>query len=52
MNFFTLDQIPQAETSLISIHPMSGAVKAYVGGSNFSKSNFDRVDAFISSIWF
>ena len=41
--FFKLDQIPKAETSLISIHPMSGAVKAYVGGSNFSRSNFDRV---------
>jgi penicillin-binding protein 1A len=41
--FFTLDQIPTAETSVISIHPMSGAVKAYVGGANFSKSNFDRV---------
>jgi penicillin-binding protein 1A len=41
--FFTLDQIPKAETSVISIHPMSGAVKAYVGGANFSKSNFDRV---------
>ena len=41
--FFKLDQIPKAETSLISIHPMSGAVKAYVGGSNFSSSNFDRV---------
>ena len=41
--FFTLDQIPTAETSLISIHPMSGALKAYVGGTNFSKSNFDRV---------
>ena len=41
--FLTLDQIPTAETSLISIHPMSGAVKAYVGGANFSKSNFDRV---------
>ena len=41
--FFKLDQIPKAETSVISIHPMSGAVKAYVGGANFSKSNFDRV---------
>jgi penicillin-binding protein 1A len=41
--FLTLDQIPKAETSLISIHPMSGAIKAYVGGTNFSKSNFDRV---------
>ena len=40
--FLFLDQIPKAETSLISIDPKSGAVKAYVGGSNFSKSNFDR----------
>ena len=41
--FYTLDQIPKAETSLISIHPMSGEVKAYVGGTNFSRSNFDRL---------
>lgn len=41
--FLYLDQIPKAETSLISINPLSGAVRAYVGGSNFSKSNFDRV---------
>ena len=41
--FLFLDQIPEAETSLISINPKSGAVKAYLGGSNFSKSNFDRV---------
>ena len=40
---FKLDQIPEAEAALISIHPSSGAVKAYVGGFNFSKSNFDRV---------
>ena len=41
--FLFLDQIPEAETSLVSINPQSGAVKAYLGGSNFSKSNFDRV---------
>ena len=38
-----LDQVPSAETSLISIDPVNGSVKAYVGGSSFSKSNFDRV---------
>ena len=41
--YYSLDQIPEAESSLISIDPKSGAVKAYVGGSNFNKSNFDRV---------
>ena len=38
-----LDQIPEAETAFISVNPINGAIKAYVGGLNFSKSNFDRV---------
>ena len=42
-NSIILDQIPIAQSSLISIDPNLGAVKAYVGGSNFLKSNFDRV---------
>ena len=41
--FYSLDQIPEAESSLISINPKSGEVLAYVGGKNFSESNFDRV---------
>ena len=41
--FFILDQMPEAESSLISINPKSGAVKAYVAGTNFDKSNFDRI---------
>lgn len=41
--FLLLDQIPEAEASLISINPSNGAVKAYIGGSSFTKSNFDRV---------
>ena len=41
-NYILLDQIPEAESALISMHPVSGAVKAYIGGSNFNKSNFDR----------
>jgi penicillin-binding protein 1A len=38
-----LDQMPLAESALISLDPNSGAIRAYVGGSNFNKSNFDRV---------
>ena len=38
-----LDQVPEAEAAFISLNPNNGAVKAYMGGLNFSKSNFDRV---------
>ena len=41
--FYTLDQIPTAEASLISINPKSNEIIAYVGGKNFTESNFDRV---------
>ena len=41
--FYTLDQIPEAEASLISINPKSNEIIAYVGGKNFMASNFDRV---------
>ena len=41
--FYTLDQIPEAEASLISINPKSSEIIAYVGGKNFEASNFDRV---------
>ena len=42
-NSYTLDQIPNVESSIISINPNSGDVIAYVGGKNFNESNFDRV---------
>ncbi len=42
-NSYTLDQIPNVESSLISINPNYGEVIAYVGGKNFNESNFDRV---------
>ena len=42
-DFYTLDQIPDAEASLISINPKSGEIIAYIGGKNFEASNFDRV---------
>ena len=40
---YIFDQIPNIESSLISINPNSGEVIAYVGGKNFNESNFDRV---------
>ena len=42
-DFYALDQIPEAEASLISINPKSNEIVAYVGGKNFAESNFDRV---------
>ena len=38
-----LDQIPEAEAAFISVNPFDGAIKTYIGGLNFSNSNFDRV---------
>ena len=40
---YYLDQIPDAEVAFISSDPSNGAIKTYIGGLNFSKSNFDRV---------
>tara|TARA_B100001094_G_scaffold318369_1_gene361831 strand:- start:2573 stop:5002 length:2430 start_codon:yes stop_codon:yes gene_type:complete len=42
-DFFTVDQIPIAESSLISLNPNSGEIIAYLGGKNFFESSFDRV---------
>ena len=42
-DYLLLDQIPEAESAFIAMNPVSGAVKAYIGGTNFNKSNFDRV---------
>ena len=38
-----LDQMPQAQSSLISFNPKTGEVFSYVGGSVFNDSQFDRV---------
>jgi len=40
---YYLDQVPEAEVAFISTDPSSGEIKTYIGGLNFSKSNFDRV---------
>jgi len=37
-----LEQEPLAEASLIAMNPSTGAVKAMVGGSDFSKTQFNR----------
>ena len=39
---FALEQEPKVEGALIAIDPKTGAVRALVGGSNFSRSEFDR----------
>lgn len=39
---FALDQIPEAQAALIAIDPMTGGVRAMVGGYDFRKSQFNR----------
>ncbi len=39
---FELEQEPKVEGALVAIDPKTGAVRALVGGSNFSRSEFDR----------
>lgn len=38
-----LTQVPEAQSALISLDPMSGAVRALVGGFDFNQSHFNRV---------
>ena len=40
---WTMTQLPEAEASLISLNPQTGAILALVGGFNFQRSNFNRV---------
>jgi penicillin-binding protein 1A len=40
---YYLDQVPDAEVAFISTDPSNGAIRTYIGGLNFLKSNFDRV---------
>jgi penicillin-binding protein 1A len=39
----TLDQDPEVQGSLVSIQPVSGKIVAFVGGTNFRRSQFNRV---------
>jgi len=39
---FALDQVPEAQAALIAIDPMTGGVRAMVGGYDFKKSQFNR----------
>ncbi|RYY04831.1 MAG: penicillin-binding protein 1A [Gammaproteobacteria bacterium] len=38
-----LAQVPEAQSALVSLDPMSGAVRALVGGFDFNQSHFNRV---------
>ncbi len=39
----TLDQEPEVQTTLLSLSPQNGEIKAFVGGTSFDKSKFDRI---------
>jgi len=39
---FNLDQVPESQAALIALDPMTGAVRAMVGGYDFKKSQFNR----------
>lgn len=38
-----LGQLPDAEAALVSLDPSNGAIKALVGGYDFSRSKFNRI---------
>ena len=38
-----LGQLPEVEAALVALDPMSGDIKVLVGGSDFSRSKFNRV---------
>ncbi|MEE8340209.1 MAG: penicillin-binding protein 1A [Xanthomonadales bacterium] len=38
-----LGQLPEIEAALVALDPMSGDIKVLVGGSDFSRSKFNRV---------
>lgn len=38
-----LDQVPEVQGSLVSLIPQTGEIVAFVGGNNFSESQFNRV---------
>lgn len=40
---WSLTQLPQLESALVSMHPQDGAIKALVGGFNFYTSKFNHV---------
>jgi len=39
---FTLDQDPETQAALVAMDPLTGAVRAMVGGYDFKKSQFNR----------
>jgi penicillin-binding protein 1A len=39
-----ISQLPQAEAALVSVDPMDGAIRALVGGFDFSRNKFNHVN--------
>jgi penicillin-binding protein 1A len=39
---FALDQVPETQAALIALDPLTGGVRAMVGGYDFKKSQFNR----------
>jgi len=42
INYFSLEQYPEAESALFSYEPQTGFVRAMVGGKDFKESEFNR----------
>lgn len=42
INYFSLEQYPEAESAIFSFEPQTGFVRAMVGGKDFRKSEFNR----------
>ncbi len=47
---FQLSQVPDANTAMVAISPQNGAVKALVGGFNFTHSKFNRVSQSVRQV--
>ncbi|MGI4813972.1 MAG: penicillin-binding protein 1A [Janthinobacterium lividum] len=40
---WSITQLPQVESALVSMEPQSGAIRALIGGFDFNKNNFNHV---------
>lgn len=47
---FQLSQVPDANTAMVAMSPQNGAIKALVGGFNFTHSKFNRVSQSVRQV--
>ncbi len=47
---FQLSQLPEANTAMVAMSPQNGAIKALVGGFNFTHSKFNRVSQSVRQV--